>query len=129
MLTDQLSNTLSKIRQYDRMGKPICYVKPGSDMIRRVLTIMNEHHYIGQFEEVTVARGGLLKVNLLGNINACGVIKPRFSVKKDSFVKFEKRYLPANDFGIVIVSTSKGLMTHRAAKEKGVGGRLVSYCY
>ena len=129
MLNDPLANTLSKLRHYDRDGKAECFIRPVSSLIRRVLTIMNKSGYIGSFEEASDARGGLLKVHLIGNINGCGVVKPRFAVQKNNFTKFEKRYLPAEDFGIVIVSTSQGLMTHREAKEKGVGGKLISYCY
>ncbi len=66
---------------------------------------------------------------LLGKVNKCGAIKPRFSVKKGGFEKFEKRYLPAKNFGMIIVSTSKGLMMHDEAKKKGLGGRLISYVY
>ena len=59
----------------------------------------------------------------------CGAIKPNFSVKKDGFEKFEKRYLPAKDFGVLIVSTSQGIMTHVEAKEKKLGGKLIAYVY
>ena len=74
-------------------------------------------------------RGGFAKINLLGNVNACGVIKPRFSLNKSEFQKFEKRYLPANGVGILIISTSQGCMTHEQAREKGIGGKLIAYCY
>ena len=74
-------------------------------------------------------KAGLIKVNLNGNINKCGVIKPRFAVKRKDFEKFEKRYLPAKDFGIIIISTPDGLMTHIQAKEKNLGGRLIAYVY
>ena len=129
MLNDPLANMLSKIKQYDRVGKSICYVRPATKLTKKILTILQHHGYIGTFEETVAARGGMLKVNLLGNINGCGVIKPRFAVKNAEFVKFEKRYLPANDFGVVIVSTPLGIMTHKDAKSKGIGGRLLSYCY
>ena len=66
---------------------------------------------------------------MAGSINKCGVIKPRFSVKKNEYEKFEKRYLPAHGFGIIIVSTPKGLMMHDEAIEKGLGGKLIAYCY
>ena len=65
----------------------------------------------------------------MGNLNKCGAIKPRYSVRKDGFEKFEKRYLPAKDFGIIFVSTPKGIMTHNGAKKKGLGGKLIAYCY
>ena len=68
-------------------------------------------------------------IYLIGKINNCNVIKPRFNVKNDNYEKFEKRFLLAKDFGIIIVSTPKGLMTHIEAKEKGIGGKLILYCY
>ena len=71
----------------------------------------------------------MLKVNLIGKINNCGVIKPRFAIKSDEFEKFEKRFLLAKDFGIIIVSTNQGLITHREAKKKKIGGKLMAFCY
>ena len=70
-----------------------------------------------------------MKINLIGSINKCGVVKPRFSVKKNDFEKYEKRYLPAQNFGILIVSTSQGIMTNYEAKEKNLGGKLLAYVY
>src|SRR3989344_5919893 len=81
---------------------------------------------IDKYEIVESTKGGIVKLMLAGKINNCGVIKPRFSVEKTGFKKFEKRYLPAKSFGLLIVSTSKGLMTHIEAQELGIGGRLIS---
>lgn len=50
-------------------------------------------------------------------------------MKLPEFEKFEKRYLPAKNMGIIMVSTSQGITTHRMAKEKKSGGRLIAYCY
>jgi len=128
MLNDPLSNALSKILSYERISKQECVVN-SSKIIKKVLEIMQNKGYIGSFEEIKSSRGNSLRVNLLGAINNCGVIKPRFNVKITDFTKFETRYLPAQDFGILIVSTSKGMMSHNEAKEKGIGGRLIAFCY
>ncbi|MFH0870817.1 MAG: 30S ribosomal protein S8 [archaeon] len=128
-LNDNLSNVLSQIRAYEQTGKKEFVTRSNSKIIRKVLGLMQDNRYIGGFEEMTDSKGALLKVYLLGNINKVGVIKPRFSVSRDTFEKFEKRYLPAKDFGILIISTSQGWMIHTEAKKKGIGGRLVSYCY
>ena len=90
---------------------------------------MQDNQYIGSFEEIKDARGTYLKVNLLGKINNCGAIKPRFSVDLTTYEKFEKRYLPARNFGIMIISTPDGIMTHTESKNKKLGGRLISYVY
>ena len=47
----------------------------------------------------------------------------------NKFEKFERRYLPAKDLGILFVSTPKGIMTHYDAKAKKLGGKLLAYCY
>jgi small subunit ribosomal protein S8 len=129
MLNNPLANVLSYINNHEKLGRKEILVGNNSKFIRQVLDILNENNYVGEYKEIEDGKGKLLAINLLGAVNKVGVISPRFNVKKDDYEKFEKRYLPAKDFGIMIVSTSKGLMTHVQAKEKGLGGRLVCYCY
>ena len=129
MLNDPLAAALGKILNAERVGKREVLIKPASSMLKRILTIMNDHNYVGSFEEIEDGKGGVLRLNLLGNINKCGVIKPRFSTKTTQFEKWEKRYLPAKDFGVILVSTPKGIVTHMNAKEKGTGGKLIAFCY
>ncbi|PIN70493.1 30S ribosomal protein S8 [Candidatus Woesearchaeota archaeon CG11_big_fil_rev_8_21_14_0_20_43_8] len=129
MLNDPLANVMSAILNNEKVGKKTVAIKPTSNVIKKVLTIMKDLQLVGEFEEVDDGRGSHLKLNLLGNINNCGAIKPRYAVKLEDFVKFEKRYLPALGFGIIIVSTSKGIMTLEEAKKQKVGGKLLVYCY
>jgi small subunit ribosomal protein S8 len=129
MFNDPLAAALSKIMNAERVGKREVLIKPASKLLKEVLNILNEHNYVGSFEEIDDEKGGVLKVNILGNINKCGAIKPRFSSKHNNFEKWEKRYLPAKDFGLLIVSTPQGIMAHNIAKEKKTGGKLLAYCY
>ncbi len=129
MLNDPLANVLSHINNHEKLGRKEVIVQNNSKIIRKVLSLLNTHNYVGGYTEVEDGKGNLLQINLLGTVNKVGVIKPRFNVKKDNYEKFEKRYLPAKDFGIIIVSTSKGMMTHQEAKSLGLGGRLIAYCY
>ncbi len=128
-MNDPLANVLSHVLNCEKQGKTVCEVRPISNIIKRVLGLLHDNQYLGEVEVVAEDRGGMLRINLLGHVNACGVIKPRFAVSHEEFERFEKRFLPARDFGVLIVSTSKGLMTHKQAKEQGIGGRLVAYCY
>ena len=128
MLNDPLSNALSKTLAYEKISKKECIVK-SSKIIKKVFEIMQKAGYVGSFEEIKSTRGDEIKINLIGSVNNCGVIKPRFSVSVQEFTKFENRYLPAEGFGILIVSTNQGMMTHDEAKEKGIGGRLLAFCY
>ena len=128
-LNDPLANALSSILSNEKIGRSESEVKPSSKIIKKVLEIMKDNLYIGEFKEIENGRGNVLKINLLGNINNCRVIKPRYSVKKDQFEKFEKRYLLAKDMGILIITTPNGIMTHNEAKKKNIGGKLLAYCY
>src|SRR3989338_3221628 len=128
-LNDPLANALSSILIDEKLGRSGSKIKPSSNIIKNVLGVMKTNMYIGDFEEIKDGRGNLIKLNLLGNINKCGVIKPRYSVKKDEFEKFEERYLLARDMGILILSTPSGIIAHKDAKEKNTGGRLLAYCY
>jgi len=129
MLNDTLSSALSTIMNHEKVSKTECKIRPISKIIKNTLKIMNEKGYIGDFKEIEDGRGNHIIVNLLGKINKCNAIKPRYPLTLDEYEKFEKRYLLAKDFGILVVSTSKGIMTHIEAKEKGLGGRLIAYCY
>lgn len=129
MLNDPLANAFSNIQNMERIASKECMITPSSKLIKACLNILKDREYIGDYEETMNNKGNLLKVNLLGRINKCGVIKPRHAIEKEGYEKFEKRFLPARNFGILIVSTSQGLMTHEDAKKKNIGGRLIAYCY
>lgn len=128
-LNDTLANVLNHILSYEKIGRNELELIHDSKIIRKVLDVLKENNYVGAYDIIKNTRGNIIKLNLLKNINKCGVIKPRYQLKKTDFEKFEKRYLPAKGFGILIVSTTKGLMTNEKAKEQGVGGKLLAYCY
>jgi len=129
MMNDPLSNNMSSMLNSEKKGYKECYLTPSSKLLLRILEIMKENKYIGDYEVVNKARGSTLKLNLIGNLNNCNVIKPRFSFSKDNAQMFEKRFLIANGFGFLIVSTSQGVMTHKEALNKNIGGKLIAYCY
>ncbi len=129
MLNDPLANALSTIMNAESRRRKSCSISPSSSLIKKVLELMNSHNYLGKFTERETSRGIVLSVELLGAINKCGAVKPRYSARHESFEKFEKRYLPAKDFGFLLVSTPQGVMTHIEAKQKSLGGRLIAYFY
>ena len=127
VIRDWLSATLNDFMNCKNAGKKETVIMPVSKLIIHVLKILQKHEYI---KEYRIEEGKFQKIIVsLGRINNCKAVKPRFYVKKDEFAKYTQRYLPARDFGILIISTSKGLMTHKEAMEKGIGGSIVAYCY
>jgi small subunit ribosomal protein S8 len=129
MLMDPLANALSVIENYERARKREVIISPASKLIGQVLRVMQQEGYIGEFEFIDDGKAGKFKVQLIGKINECGAIKPRHAVKREEYEKWEKRYLPAAGFGILVLSTPKGVMTHKQAREQGIGGRLLAYVF
>jgi len=129
MQHDTLNDAMAVIKNAERVGKGECELRPSSKLIGRVLKVMQESGYIKQFELIEDGRNRMFKVALLGHINNCGVIRPRYAVKAADLEKYEARYLPAQDFGVLILTTTKGVVTHMDAKKGGVGGRLLAFVY
>ncbi len=129
MLHDTLNDAMVTIRNAEAAGKRECLVHPASKLVGHVLKVMQDHQYIRSFELVEDGRGGIYRIGLGGSINSCGVIKPRFSVKRTDLEKYEARYLPAQDFGVLILTTTEGVISQTKAKEIGVGGKLLAYVY
>jgi len=125
---DILADALSAIMNASVLGKSEVVV-PRSKLVGAVLYEMQKAGYIGMFEIIDDGRGGKIKVQLLGRINKCGAIKPRFSFKKNELDKWVRHFLPARGMGIVIVSTSQGIMSHEEAMKRGLGGVLLAYVY
>lgn len=129
MLNDPLANALSLMKNAEMKGKQVCVIHPSSKLIGGVLSLLKEKGYIREFEYVDDGKAGIFEVKLRGNINNCGVIKPRYPIKREELEKWESRYLPAQDFGLLILTTTEGIVSHEEAKKNGIGGKLLAYVY
>ena len=126
---DTLANGLTTIINNEMRNKRECIIRPASKLLGRVLRIMQLNGYIGEFEFIDDDCSGKFKVQLLGRINKCGAIRPRFSARVDKFEEWEKKYLPSREVGLLVISTPKGVLSHREAKEKLSGGKLLAFVY
>ncbi|RMD66560.1 30S ribosomal protein S8 [Candidatus Pacearchaeota archaeon] len=126
MSQDIVADALNQMMNIIRARKKELVVKRYSKFLLSILALAKLHGYVESYtpneEEKTLA----IK---LGKIHACGAIKPRFVVAKDEIEKYVHRFLPAKHIGMLVVSTSQGIMTHKTALEKGIGGCLVAYMY
>ncbi len=128
MMVDLLANALNAIKVSEAKGKHVILV-PASKLIKETLGILKREGYIGEFEFLDDGKSGSIRIPLLGKVNGCGAVTPRHSVRKDEWEKWEQRYLPARNVGIVVVSTSKGLMTNVDARTAGLGGKLIAFVF
>ncbi len=128
MLQDPLADALTVIKNAEKIGKASCIVK-ASNLLGNILQVIQENGYIQSFEKIEDGRGNKFKIELKGKIINTNVIKPSLSVSVDEFEKWEKRYLPGRNMGLLIISTPKGVLPHNRAKELHVGGKLLSFVY
>jgi len=129
MQFDPLNDALVKIYNAEQAGKYEVDLYPASKLLGNVLAIMQSRGYVGEFSKTEDGKGGVFTVQLRGTINRCGTVKPRHSVRRQEYEKWESRYLPARDFGLLILTTNSGVMHHYDAKDAKIGGKLLAYVY
>ena len=131
-MLDTLSNALATITNAEARRKSEALIWPASKLIIRVLRVMQKYGYVGEFEYIDDGRWGKILVQLMGRINKAGAIKPRVAVSYRDLLQmphYIRRYLPSKDIGILILSTNQGVLSHREAIEKKIGGILIAYVY
>ena len=124
MSQDSVADALNQMMNCTKAGKKVVVVSHHPKLLLSVLAIAKLKGYVKSYN----MESGKLKIEL-ARIMGCKAIKPRYMVSVSEIEKYEKRYLPAKNLGIIIISTSQGLMTHQTAIDKNIGGSLIAYMY
>jgi small subunit ribosomal protein S8 len=124
MSQDIVADGINMMMNAKRARKSFVVLKKHSKLLLAILAIGKLKGYVKDYK----VKENELKVDF-GKLNACKAVKPRYIVKSNTIGKYVRRYLPARDLGVVIVSTSQGLMTHQTAVEKNLGGSVIAYFY
>lgn len=124
MSHDIVSDGLNQMMNALRARKDSVKLKSHSKLLLSVLAIAKLKGYVKEYS----VTGRELAVSF-DKLNACKSIKPRYMASVAELEKYVQRYLPAKNLGIIIVSTSHGLMTHQTAQDKNLGGCLIAYFY
>lgn len=123
MSQDVVSDALNQIMNVLRVERNEVVIKRSSKVLISVLEIMKSKGHI----DYSIGEDGL-KIKII-KLNFCKTIKPRFYAKVSDIDKYLRRYLPSRNFGHIIISTSKGMMTHKDALKNNLGGSLIAYFY
>lgn len=125
-MQDPLSDMLTRIRNAQMAGKG-SVAMPGSKLKAAVAAVLKEEGYIGTFAATEEAGKPRLSIELKYH-QGKPVIAEIDRVSRPGLRNYAgKDDLPAvrNGLGVAIVSTSRGVMTDRAARAAGVGGEVL----
>jgi small subunit ribosomal protein S8 len=132
MNTDPIADYLTRIRNANSAGHKVVSI-PASNVKKEITKILFDQGYIlsYKFEDNTIQ--GSIKIALKYNsFTKEPVIKKLERVSKPGLRKYsDSESFPRvlNGLGIAIVSTSKGLMTGKKAKQSNVGGEVLCYVH
>ena len=126
MSQDIVADALNMMKNAKKARKEVVVVKRMSNLLIEILKIMKQKKAIKKYKINSNEKTIEITLN---NLSECNAIKPRFTVNKSQIEKYQRRFLPARDIGILIISTNKGLMTHEEAMKENVGGCLIAYFY
>jgi len=126
MSHDVVADALSKIMNAKKAKNKEVLISNYSKLLLNILEVAKKNGYI---ESYNINKNNKKLKIIIGKLNDCKAIKPRFEVRVREIEKYVRRYLPARDFGIIIISTSEGIMTHYDALTKNKGGSLIAYFF
>lgn len=130
-VTDPIADLLTRIRNAQRAGVEVVNV-PASKLKIGIAHLLKEQGYIRAYKCIRDDKQGLLKIALKYTENGNPVIGGIDRVSKPGrrvYVQAEGIPYVKNGFGCAILSTSKGLMVDRMAREEHVGGELICTVY
>ena len=129
--TDPIADMLTRIRNAND-GYHATVDMPASKMKAAVLTILKDEGFVKNVEQVEVENHPTLRVSLKYGANREKVIKGLKRISKPGLrVYANKEELPKvlGGLGIAIISTSKGVMTDKAARKAGLGGEVLAFVW
>ena len=132
-LTDPIADYLTRLRNAQQAGHRVVNI-PASKLKKRITEILYDQGYILRYKFADdEGKQGIIKIapKYIGNTKN-PVIRKLIRVSKPGLRQYRKATdLPRviNGLGIAIVSTSKGVMTGRQAREANVGGEVLCFVY
>ncbi|HQF57097.1 MAG TPA: 30S ribosomal protein S8 [Candidatus Magasanikbacteria bacterium] len=129
MMTDPIADMLTRIRNAQLSHKKTVEI-PFSKLKKVIVELLSREGYVGKVEESGETHPVLI-VELKYNGKKPVIQSLKRESKPGHRVYLQKNDLPKilNDYGIAIISTSKGIMTNKEARAQGIGGEIICSVY
>ncbi|MEA3248477.1 MAG: 30S ribosomal protein S8 [Nanoarchaeota archaeon] len=125
MSQDIVADGLNQIMNAVRIGKQELTIRRCSKVLINLFEMMSAKGHISY--EVN-EKDKTVSVRII-KLNECLAVKPRYYVRVNNIDRFLRRFLPSRNFGILVISTNKGLISHKEAIANKIGGSVVAYFY
>ena len=129
-ITDPIADMLTRIRNANAQRHETVDI-PSSKMKKTIAQILLEEGYIKSFEEIEDNAQGIIRITLK-YVNKQKVITGLKRISKPGLrVYANKEELPRvlGGIGTALISTSKGIMTDKKARQEGVGGEVLAFVW
>ncbi len=131
-MTDPIADYLTRLRNSIKAGQRIVEI-PASKLKKEMTRVLFEKGYILNYKFEDEGPQGLIKIALKYNpLTKAPAIRKLTRVSKPGLRKYANHStLPRviNGLGIAIITTSKGVMTDKEARQSNVGGEVLCYIY
>ena len=130
-MTDPIADMLTRIRNANNAGHKSVEI-PASKEKKAIAAILLEEGYIKKYDVIDDGKQGVIKITLKYGEEKARVIAGLKRISKPGLrVYVGKEDVPKvlNGLGIAIISTSKGVLTDKAARKAGVGGEVICYVW
>ena len=127
MAQDIVADALNQIMNSKAVGKLEVVIKRSSKVLISLLEMMKKRGHL-DFEIAGCEKKPEIFVKII-KLNVCRAIKPRYYVSVGDIDKYLRRFLVSRKFGVVVISTNKGLKDQAEAEKQNLGGTLIAYFY
>ncbi|MEA4883214.1 MAG: 30S ribosomal protein S8 [Clostridia bacterium] len=131
VLTDPIADMLTRIRNANIVNHEVVEV-PASRIKEQLALIMKAEGYIRDFDIVHGDVQNVIKISMRYGPNKQKVIRGLKRISKPGlrvYVSRDEVPKVLNGLGVAVISTSRGLMTDRQAREAGLGGEVICYMW
>jgi len=131
VMTDPIADMLTRIRNANKARHEKLEI-PASNLKKQIAEILKSEGFVRDYEFVEDDKQGVIRIYLKYGVNEQHVITGLKKISKPGlrvYVKADEIPRVLNGLGIAIISTSKGLLSDKEAREQTVGGEVLAYVW